>query len=201
MAVYHKIKCVYVHIPKTGGQSIMSMLSQAEFDCINEGEYELDHLKMKMILDRMKPESHFKFAIVRHPMNRLISEYNFSKKYRPYLPDTESYTFSEYVREISKLNIRELPHCVANHLYPQVEFVYHEDELLVDYIGKFENLDESINYVSQKLNRELPVLPHINKSEKANNFELDSETIKIVQDIYQEDYIRFGYSQSTIDKV
>jgi hypothetical protein len=102
MPIYNNIKCIYVHIPKTGGQSISKMLSQAELLCKNENNCELEHLTMSMILNRLKPESYFKFAIVRHPVDRLVSEYFFSKKYRPYLLNTEHYTFHNTLKQFQK---------------------------------------------------------------------------------------------------
>lgn len=191
MAVYNNIKCAFVHIPKTGGQSITKMLEEAELGCKHEGSFELDHLTMSAILERVNLNSYFKFAIVRNPLDRLVSEYHFSKRYRPYLPNTDHYRFSRYVRAISKLDINGLPHNMVNHLYKQKDFLYKDNNLLVDYVGRFETLKESIDYVSKKLNIKL-TLPHVNKScRKCVDF--DSKTLELVRNLYKEDYEIFGY--------
>jgi hypothetical protein len=193
MPVYNNIKCVHIHIPKTGGQSITDMLNKAEVSHKNEEQFELDHLTTSMLLKRTKIESYFKFAIVRHPLDRLVSEYFFSKKYRPYLIDTTHYTFSEYVKSISELDIDSLSHNIANHLYTQTKFLYENDNLLVDYVGKFESIENSINYVSQQIGIKFPPLPHVNKSDK-ENIEFDSQTLTLIKRLYQEDYDRFKYT-------
>lgn len=194
MAIYNNLKCVYIHIPKTGGQSIMNVLSRAEADCTMDNQYELDHLTMIQTLERMKPESYFKFAIVRHPMERLISEYRFSKKYRPYLPDSEHFTFAEYVQAIAQLPIDLMPHMMANHLYTQTKFLYDKDELLVDCVGRFEAMTYAIKFVSQKLQKDLPELPHLNKSIcDEETIACDTQTKLLVRQMYAEDYKRFGY--------
>jgi hypothetical protein len=78
-------------------------------------------------------------------------------------------------------------------LYPQTKFIY-EQNSSVDYIGRFENLNQSIDYVSQRLGKKLPTLPHLNKSNRINcKFDSNSGTIKIIENLYKEDYQRFGY--------
>lgn len=55
----------------------------------------------------------------------------------------------------------------------------------------------AIKYVSQRLGKELPMLPHINKSLKEDyiyeTISSDTQTKKLVRQIYAEDYNRFGY--------
>ena len=87
---------MFVHIPKTGGQTIQEFFKMDKINC--HPDQESTHLTAKMILD-LYPEflDYFKFSIVRNPLDRFVSEYFFSKRYRPYLLGTEEIEFVNYV--------------------------------------------------------------------------------------------------------
>ena len=52
------------------------------------------------------------------------------------------------------------------HFIPQSEFICNNDgKIMVDFIGRFENLYEDLNDLSEKINKEI-VLEHHNKNNK-----------------------------------
>lgn len=108
-------------------------------------------------------KSCFKFSIVRNPLDRIVSEYFFSKKYRPYLLGTENITFEEFVESIAKIDVRSGPHRSMCHLYHQKEFLFDGDELLVDYIGRFEKFEEATKTIMEKLGMDI-IVPHYNRA-------------------------------------
>lgn len=158
----------------------------------NDGVVEFIHQTARQLRQRIQFETFFKFSIVRNPLDRMISEYFFSKQYRPYLLKKDL-NFDEYVKAVSELDTSVLPHLVANHLYTQFDFLYDENgKRLVDYVGRFEKLQESVDEIGKRINQKI-VLPHLNKSERVD-LKYSQSTVDLVQKMYFNDYIHFGYN-------
>ena len=93
---------------------------------------------------------------------------------------------------------------------PQCDFIQDNDgRIIVDYVGKFENLQNDFNTICQKIHVESTQLPHINRSKTYNpiinilklnkNIKkhyseyYDSETKEFVAHIYKDDIKKFEY--------
>ena len=103
------------------------------------------------------------------------------------------------------------------HVMPQSDMLYDETgRLLVDFVGKFETLQQDFDQVCQYLGFDESILPHVNSSDKKSR-ELrrtlrnrlyrngenelssyvdfyDDETREFVTDLYRVDIENFGYS-------
>ena len=109
------------------------------------------------------------------------------------------------------------------HVMPQSEMLYDQSgNLLVDFVGKFESLQQDFDKVCQHLGFEDSSLPHVNSSDKKSrdlrrrvrNFlrrngesELhgyvdfyDAETREFVSSLYRADIENFGYSFADAQK-
>ncbi|HBN25999.1 MAG TPA: hypothetical protein DD405_00820 [Desulfobacteraceae bacterium] len=175
----HKYKCLFVHIPKTAGQSIehvflsllmlnwttrAPLLLRPNNDPHN-GPPSLAHLKaseyvMCNHITQEQFDSYFKFSFVRNPWDRIVSEY----KYRGY---PKKFDFKTYL-------FKKLPEDswsdIYRHIIPQYDFLFDDNgNLLVDFIGYFENLQKDFDEVCRKLGIPVTLLPFVNKSLKDMN--------------------------------
>jgi len=224
-------RCIFVHIPKTAGRSVeMFFMNKLGLDresdadrrhlLINDnddpakGTAKLSHLSAAEYLQCghiSQPEfaGFYKFSFVRNPWARLVSEYRYRNFFR-------HKSFKDFV-------MNKLPapgwDDKYRHIMPQTDMLYDKDgNLLVDFVGKFENLKHDFKHVCQHLDFEDSNLPHINSSDKKSrelkrkvrNFLYrngetglrsyvdfyDTETKNIVSEIYHHDIENFDYSFS-----
>lgn len=200
MPISHQHQCIFIHIPKTGGQSIHHIINthtEKELVGYSSNFIELTHLNALKIQELFPNEfnSYFKFSIVRNPYDRIVSEYVFSlkKRYRLYLPQF-NLSFKKFVQKISEIDQNNQKHMCINHIIPQYEFIYHHDKCLVDYIGKFEDFQNSIKYIQDQLHVNVET-QHLNKTvHKPYEKYFDKETKEIIYNMYQKDFELFNYS-------
>jgi hypothetical protein len=171
--VSEKYNCLYIHIPKTAGQSVETFflslhgLTWEERDALllkhnpdpALGPERLAHLKASEYVDLgfVPPDAYdgyYKFSFVRNPWDRLVSEY----KYGRYKRESD---FKAFVR--SGLPEKDDYSDEYRHIIPQYDYLYHADgRLLVDFVGKFEHLQRDFDRVCAKLGIEESTLPHVN---------------------------------------
>ena len=169
--------CLYVHIPKTAGQSIeqffMGLLNldwdqDREALCLqgnndlNCGTEKLAHLSASEYVDcgYLSEEEFaglFKFSFVRNPWSRILSEY----RYRNYF---HHLSFRDFV-------LNKLPKPgwddKYRHVMPQYDMLHNpQGELLVDFVGRFETLQQDFDRVCEQLGITESSLPHRNRSDK-----------------------------------
>jgi len=182
--------CIFIHIPKTGGSSVAQILFGKESRHISWDEY--------YIANPVKFRRLYKFAFVRNPWDRLVSTYFFLKNGGLNYLDRDwadrnlsGYPdFASFVRGwVSDVNINSWVH-----FRPQWQFVARETgELMVDYVGRFEKIDESFQDVARALNIKAE-LPMTNKGSHRHFTDYyDDETKEIVRKVYIRDIELFDY--------
>ena len=203
-----KFKCIFVHIPKTGGQSIEHVFLKLHNLSWEEraplllrhnpnpelGPERLAHLKAEEYIkcnyiSENEFVEYFKFAFVRNPWARLVSEYHY-KKY------DQKYTFREFV--LNGLPKESSYRDSYRHIEPQYNFVHDSNgKLIVNFIGKFENFQSDFQQVCYRLGFQNIELPHVNKSSYKKSIDYreyyDNETMEIVENIYEKDIETFNY--------
>jgi hypothetical protein len=158
--------------------------------------YQLQHLTCRQILAFKFLSSQqflqfFKFAIIRNPYDRLVSEYYYDRKWNK---KTKSLNFKEFVLYIAEQQRKEK---LFAHYKPQFDFVTDENgDRMVDFIGKYENLNEDWERIRRLTGFEFSYLPRINQSNHGPFRDYyDRETISIVNEIYTMDFGFFGYAK------
>ena len=197
MLVSHKFKCIFIHIPKTGGVSVCRTLAE---NGIPADYYTLDHEPVRIaceflaVCEKEKKE-YFSFCFVRNPWDRFVSAYNFLLKGGSNEQDKEHRdefitpyrTFNDFVRNLNNTNALS-----QQHFRPQVEFINKD----IDFVGRFENLNKDFDIICKKvgISRKL-TLKHLNKaSHEPYQTYYTGETEKIIRDSYKLDVDCFNYS-------
>ena len=196
--ISHKHKCIFVHIPKTAGQSLCTNLGGWKrvrpqgFDRglkkyrhhFTMSEY-LEHGYLKI----EKLELYFKFGFVRNPYDRILSEFKYAKR----IYSKFKSNFNGFVKRGWGNSRRHST--IKQHIRPQYEFLYDTDgKCLVDFIGRFENLQEDFNIICDKIKIPHQELPHRNKTKHKHYTEYyDDEIREIVAKKYAKDIEYFGY--------
>jgi hypothetical protein len=187
-------RCIFVHIPKTGGVSV----SKSLFGNLAGGHMTLE--KYKMIFSESEFDSYFKFTFVRNPWDRLVSAYTFLKSGgmgegdKIWAEDNlrDYGTFDDFVKNwLNNENI----YC-KNHFVPQSDYIcVGNAEPEVDFIGYFEKFQESFDYVCHKIGIQSS-LGHLNATQNRKKDYRDfytTEIRNIVGQVYQRDIELFGY--------
>jgi hypothetical protein len=171
--VSHKHRCVFIHIPKTAGQSVEKVfldlhgldwedrapLLLRQNSNPEMGPPRLAHLKAAdyvryQYLSQSLFDSYFKFSFVRNPWTRIVSAYQ-------YLGYEGLISFKSFVDL--------LPGFLAegdDFLCPQTDYLFCKGELRVDFVGRFENLQKDFDHVCRTLQLGSIELPHVNRTRK-----------------------------------
>jgi len=202
MPIAHQHKCIFVHIPKTGGTSIEKALGIKRWDSnilrsrrqrkIKNVLYAPQHFTCKMLENHpiTKPhwKTYFKFAIVRHPYTKVLSEYFWIKKLKKGKgTGFQLNNFRKWLKGSCSLMKRD-------HTLKQSSFIYKGETLMVDYVGKFERLPEEFSFLKKKINI-IGTLPHIHPSRRTNDTLslLTQEDKNFIYKLYEEDFDKFKY--------
>jgi hypothetical protein len=217
MPHHERDKFLFVHIPKTGGTSVEKALGitepenfcfyswdKGQFDFLkkysplsssNKLHYEPQHYTPS-ILKELIPGYHlyFKFAFVRNPYTRILSEYfwGLGKKlscYKEFDPIDFHNWCTLFLAEIN-----------SSHKEPQSEFV-NED---IDFTGKYENLSADFETLKSKLTcftgnlakYKDVTLPFLNETGLDKTHLIDHllpETKFLIHRVYRSDFELFSY--------
>ena len=183
-----KYRCVFVHIPKTGGTSIEQALGH--FDELERNAQ--DHRPLYELREAMsEPDfgAWFKFAFVRNPWARIASWYK-----------------NVITDELHQQNFGVSPDCtleqfLTDHrgifgMQKQLHWLRDRDgSIPLDFIGRFERLLDDWAVVCDRLGQGPIELPHliVAKDKRPYTALYDDTTRKLVAERYAEEIEMFGY--------
>ena len=192
---FNKKKIIFVHIPKTAGISLVKSIF---------GDVTLESHRSVSFYKQVfgnRYSDFFTFTIVRNPWDRLYSAYKFLEKGGVNIHDKNAFeTHLSIYKDFEDFVLKGLNEKIIweiMHFIPQYEFVCDNNrEIIVDYVGQFENLNKSVDKINNILKSEFE-LDHHNKNDKKDY--KDTYTTKMIEkvhQVYQKDIDIFQYKFS-----
>ena len=210
-------KAIFVRIPKTASESVELALgihpktrprkNQQIRACTRDQNYLLPSSEqsnirghqsflsqqMRKKIGMQDWNTSFKFSFVRNPYSRAVSSWKFGGWGASW-----NCSFSDFAKKIKNedlinpSNWSQLTFHTCTQLSHLTEYL--TDKLIVDFIGRFENLQEDFNIICDKIGIPQQELPYKNKSKHKHYTEYyDDETRQIVAEKYAKDIEYFGY--------
>ncbi len=188
--ISHEHKFIFIHINKTGGTSIEKIfVDSADQEDVNYKHQGVSFYKNKFPLEFAQ---YFKFAFVRNPWDWLVSRYFWSKDHQELI----TISFEEFVLRLArKIPINSEVEWLDKALSPQSErLILNRRKLSVDFVGKFETLQEDFDKICTHIGIDRVTLPHVNKTNHAHySSYYDRRTRRLVAKIYRKDIALFKY--------
>lgn len=207
MLISRSSKFIFVHIYKNAGTSITSALLPyannkleniankilskygiRSFDPLRYDDFN-GHLTASQLISKISRksfDSYFSFAFVRNPWDWQASLYTFMLK-------TTDHPQHELIKSFESFD-KYIEWRCREEVRLQKNFVYDEnDNQLVNFIGRYENLEEDFNYICKciGISTELPKL-NTSQTRPFQNYYNDY-TVSLVADAFASDIKAFGY--------
>lgn len=185
-----KGKVLFIHIPKTGGSTLSSELRLHHQISMNTDSawpgYRCtpQHLHGGPLTELFQPEAlAYVFTVVRHPVDRIRSEYNWNQRKR-----SIKMPFWLWLRT-KLVQVRISPYLDDNHLRPQEEFLCHNTEVF--------RLEDGLDKVFQRLS-EVTGADYAENPESRKVTDVPSQPVskadrKLIGKFYGNDFRLFGY--------
>lgn len=179
----HKHKYIWYVVPKCGRTSLLWWLTKH-----NLIEQEKEGIATGGLLS-VNHNEYFTFAFCRNPYDRLVSTY-FNKVIKQEIPCFRRWrdmSFAEFASDVCNMPTGGMD----GHIVPQVFLIPDEN---LDFLGRFENLNQDIQTITHKLFNLNFDNRCYNASEHKHYSEYYSKSLKYkVYKKYKEDFERFGY--------
>lgn len=237
MIISKKHNFIFIHIHKTGGESIVAALepdlgendwttssgarawlqthSRSQFRSFRTLRKHSRACAVRNVVPASLWDNYFKFAFVRHPVDRAISMYDFTSRM---IGERESWWWRQrlwlstppgrrgdprrWVVTKAFLETKSFTEFIRHPLVqqdpgmqPQSKFVYDDDgHLMVDFVGRFEHLREDFRSILQSLRLSPREIPWKNRSNlKTSRTIASRDDCVFLQSIFREDFDRFHY--------
>ncbi len=206
---------LFIHIAKTGGTSVRSALNRyvwrdpyriLYFICSRLSHLSGHRLGVKFprhakaiaaqeMLPRELFERLFKFAFVRNPWDLQVSSYHHIRRERPHLlqgiPDFESFLRWKFDPR------RPYHYIIDTSIQLQSDYLIDlHGNIIVDFIGRYERLEEDFREICHRIGIKPPPLPHKRRAKDRRPYQeyYTPETAELVAKHFQRDIEMFGYT-------
>lgn len=195
----HKHKCIFIHIARTGGSSIESMMVGNDYWNINPNE---KHLPAEVAKKLYSPywHSYYKFSIVRNPFDRIRSAFKFADHYGLTLNSNGEIEMDTYKTLWNYPFLCEGNRFAPVKVYDPRNLNLKTGQLYGNLIGPglddvflFEELDSVILDLREKYKNLYPLTYRHQASTKAWP-KLSQKSIELIREIHHYDFETYGYS-------
>ena len=202
-------KVVYfAHVPKCGGSSIEAYLQtrfgslgfiDRDFDSLPSSQRwtrtSAQHIKVEN-LERLFPSGFFdaSFAVVRHPVDRLISEYHYQRDYLKVI--NKNTIFSTWLSDFEQA-LKEDPLIYDGHVRPMVDMVPSNATVF----RLEDGLDQVVSYLDElagAVEETIPMKRLLVRNTAIPKVLPNENDIATIERIYAHDFERFGYDRKTL---
>lgn len=211
---------IFIHIPKTGGSSVDLALRKSQnfvkntlpnnkfspFNIIRKikGLEKPDQhstaLLIKNVIGEKRWNNSFSFAFVRNPWDLMVSSYQYLKDF-PRVPKTKLSAeiclrvkamkdFTEYIKsDLGQSRITFELGNLSNWVCDK------NQKIIVNFVGKLENIEDDWNYICQETGLISVPLPHQNKSNRRKYQDYyNEETKDIIAKRFEWSINQFNYT-------
>ncbi|MBD3368994.1 hypothetical protein GF402_01370 [Candidatus Fermentibacteria bacterium] len=197
--IRHDLGVIFIHIPKTGGNSVTRALTGIPKRGESLSPQIGKHAKaeeVRFLLGRKAWDRCFSFALVRNPWDLMVSCYHWWIQKAPQLPYHRRHS-----RRIARMGsfdrfIRSRYGTGMINERPGDLFDWYTDgrRTIVDYVGRLENIEEDWREICGRAGIPHVEMPHINPSRRGSYVEYyDSGTKELVARRFARTIETFGY--------
>jgi hypothetical protein len=211
-----RYKFLFVHIAKTGGTSIRAALRSYKwkdpyriplFVCSRISSLSNHRLACKLprhakaiaayeMLPRELFNELFKFAFVRNPWDLQVSSYHHIQRERPHLLKGID-NFEDFLRWKLDPSRRPYQYIIDTSIELQSDYLIDlNGSIIVDFIGKYEHLEEDFQEACSRIGIREPKLPHKRQARDRTTYQkyYTEETAELIAKYFKRDIDMFGYS-------
>ncbi|MEZ4888878.1 MAG: sulfotransferase family 2 domain-containing protein [Chitinophagales bacterium] len=190
---------IFIHITKTAGTSIRHSL---DFNKVRGSSYSKHYhsKEVQQLVGAEKWDNAFKFSFVRNPWDRLFSYYRFKRRKKIeqgiQVPEFSHDEFRKWSFELINHRYQNFEDRAKANFAPQKDWLINENnEVDLDFIGRFETLEEDFQKICQIIGVN-EKLKHHNQSIPVYNYfdYYEKDLMDLVADFYKKDIEEFGYS-------
>ena len=192
----------YIVVPKAASRSIIYFMNQTSNNSFGAKVFIAPYAPFQIAKDYNAAflnwcKNKFKFSFVRNPINRIVSTYRDKiqmPEYIDFLQKTISPLFklSMPFNEFIDLACSIPDEQSDQHMIPQHCLIYHENKLMLDFVGRVENIKKDFNIICQKFNLKVS-LPILNSTNPTKNYltYYNNSLLKKVEKKYIKDFELF----------
>lgn len=198
---------IYIAVSKVASQAIASELKKHPYTFSHDQfagerfpfpgfeEYKTSHVSISMMQPHVDLSSRFKFGFVRNPFDRFVSFCAWSPLQFVSTKGTLTWKEDPYKYMDSMCRKIEQASKYTTMAWSCSKFLTIDDEVAVDFVGRYENLQDDVDKAFEQIGIPKVQLPVKNKGSHADyKTYYNTKLVDRVADIYKRDIELFGYT-------
>lgn len=209
--ISHEYKCIFIHIPKTAGMSVISFFYPGVRFHHTEPDYErlfgwcpkrklhMQHATAKQLIEtglvtEKQWAEYYKFTFVRNPWDRAYSDYKWIQNFSGIKGSFKSYIKKEKAF-YNILNDNSNHDYLGDHLLLQTDFFDFEGAFQPDFIGRFENFSKDIGNILHNLSIDTQFNVFENSSSRVKEYSwfYTNSNKRLIEKIFDKDIKMLNY--------